>query len=79
MGSYYLAWTGQDAEHSLNILQNSSDSSGPANLQFNRTLSESSIAGLTVAPLENGHELFVAWTGADSAHHLNVALIASIL
>jgi hypothetical protein len=72
-GSYYLAWTGQDAAHSLNRLANASSSTGPTNLQYKETFSESSIAGLSVAPLANGHELFVAWTEADSARHVNVA------
>jgi hypothetical protein len=78
-GSYYLAWTGRDAAHSLNTLHNAEFSTGPTNLQFKQTFSESSIAGLTVAPLEFGHELFVAWTGTDSQHHLNVAIIATVL
>lgn len=78
-GSYYLAWTGRDAAHSLNTLSNAEFSSGPTNLQFKQTFSESSIAGLTVAPLESGHEIFVAWTGSDTGHHLNVAIIGGAL
>jgi hypothetical protein len=78
-GSFYLAWTGRDSAHSLNTLHNVEFSSGPTNLQFKQTFSESSVAGLTVAPLEGGHELFIAWTGVDSGQHLNVAGIAAIL
>lgn len=78
-GSFYLPWTGRDTSHSLNILHNVEFSTSPTNLKFKQTFSESSVAGLTVAPLEDGHELFMAWTGGDSLHHLNVAIIAVIL
>ncbi len=70
---------GAIAAHSLNTLSNAEFSSGPTNLQFKHTFSESSIAGLTVAPLEFGHELFVAWTGSDAGHHLNAAIIATFI
>jgi hypothetical protein len=78
-GSFYLAWTGRDAAHSLNTLHTPEFSTSPTNLQFKQTYSESSIAGVGVAPLEAAHELFVAWTGSDSEHHLNVAIIGTVL
>jgi hypothetical protein len=73
---YFLGWTGRDAAHSLNLL-NTAEGSPLTNLQVKQTFSESSRAGVTLAAIEGGHELFMAWTGADS--QLNFAEIAGYI
>jgi hypothetical protein len=60
----------------LNTLHNVEFSSGPTNLQFKQTFSESSVAGLTVAPLEDGYELFIVWTGGIPS---TISMLQSLL
>src|SRR3954454_9149604 len=63
-GKIYIAWTGTDSGHHLNV-ESSSDSTYFSNKV---TLPESSIAAPALAVF--GGKLYIAWT--DTAHHLNV-------
>jgi hypothetical protein len=58
----YIAWTGTDAQHHLNI----------ENLYtgIKRTLPDTSSAAPALAVFQG--RLFLAWTGTDAQHHLNV-------
>lgn len=62
----FLAWTGTNAAHSLNIICD-----GCASSRIKLTLwNETSFAGPAVAML--GGKLLLAWTGVDANHSLNV-------
>src|SRR5215469_5206617 len=66
----YLAWTGTDNPHHVNL---GYFKSGLTN--FTRILmvpSETSPAGVGPALAVFNGWLYLAWTGTDSAHHLNV-------
>ncbi len=65
-GRLYIAWTGTDGEHHLNVM-----SSADGKVFDNKvTLGDTSIARPALA-VYNG-KLHIAWTGTDSGHHLNV-------
>ena len=64
-GRLFLAWTGRDDRHRLNVLS----SGDGVNFGNKRTLEDTSIAGPALASFER--KLFIAWTGRDDAHHLN--------
>ncbi len=69
-----LAWTGTDAAHHLNTLQVSLTSSG-YRLAGKQTLNETSFArpAVTVQPSQlHPTYYFLAWTGTNAAHSLNV-------
>jgi hypothetical protein len=67
----YLAWTGIDPGHSLNLLY-------PAYLPLlnstKATLRETALGGPALG-FYRGARLMLAWTGTDAAHHLNLAMI----
>ena len=76
---YYWAWTGTDSLHSLNIAYTSTLASWPAPVV---TLDEQGLGGPVLGysnTLDGGAPntvtILLAWTGVDSAHHLNVAVI----
>ena len=67
----YLAWTGTDSAHSLNLLY-------PAYLPLltstKATLAETALGGPALGYI-GGSRLALMWTGTDSLHHLNFATI----
>jgi hypothetical protein len=76
--SYYWAWTGTDSANSLNIAYTSTLHSWPAPVV---TLRERGFGGPSLGYLDGsangeGHQIALAWTGVDPAHHLNVALFS---
>lgn len=84
--SYYLTWIGVDPAHSLNIQYTTSFPNWPA-ASAKAVLPESAIGGPSVGYIGRvslgpsipepgpGTEVLVAWTGTDSLHHLNVAVV----
>ncbi len=68
-GVTILAWTGTDANHSLNVLWNAYDTSGTQQVKLTMQ-NESSIGAPALAFWEGN--LALAWTGTDANHSLNV-------
>ncbi|MGO8949641.1 MAG: hypothetical protein ACLQUY_18715 [Ktedonobacterales bacterium] len=65
-----LAWTGTDGAHHLNV-ETSQDG---INYQNKVILNETSFTrpSVIVVPTATSNVVVIAWTGTDSAHHLNV-------
>jgi hypothetical protein len=67
----YRAWTGTNASRSLNIQRSAGSPSwtGPV-----ATLNETCLGGPSLGQVRSDvNRIIVAWTGTDTAHHLNVA------
>jgi len=62
----YIAWTGTDSEHRLNVMSSLDGVSFGSKV----ILGDTSIAAPALAVF-NG-KLYIAWTGTDSLHRLNV-------
>jgi hypothetical protein len=69
--TYYWAWTGTDSSRSLCLMYANTITSWSAPVTFNEYAMGSPALGYQ-GP--NGSVL-IAWTGTDSAHHLNIAVI----
>lgn len=75
---HWLAWTGTGADtaHRLNVQFTTSFPTWPtANTKV--TLGETAFGGPQVGYVGGSQEVLVAWTGTDSAHHLNVTVVSS--
>lgn len=74
-GMLLMAWTGTDTK--LNVAQvipgSATNLTGHFTGNNGNTNVSSQGPALAVAPLLNGVELVIAWTGTDSHHHLNLA------
>jgi hypothetical protein len=66
--SLFVAWTGTNSAHNLNVL--ASPNGGTWNPNAKVTLQETDLDGPALAA-GPGSPLFVAWTGTDAEHHLN--------
>ena len=66
----WIAWTGTDAGHHLNLQWTTQYPQWPDPAMTKTVLSDSAIGGPQIA---SGAGLLIAWTGTDAAHHLNVA------
>jgi hypothetical protein len=71
-GRLYLAWTGTDSGHTLNVASSPDgvNFDAPA-LPFRGGVNTDSAPALAVGGTPE--ELFLAWTGTDPNHHINVA------
>jgi hypothetical protein len=69
-GSLLLAWTGRGGAH-LNMLASVTDTHG-----FTSKLTADDQGAAAPALANFKGQLFIGWTGVDSAHHLNVAILA---
>ena len=68
----YIGWTGTDPAHHLNLMQETKSGSGYV-FSHKQTLSETSIAHPAVNVIADTTPwVFVAWTGTDPAHTLNI-------
>lgn len=67
----YLAWTGTDPAHSLNILY---PAYPPKISPTKLTMRETAFGGPSLE-YQGGASLFLAWTGTDGLHHLNLAIM----
>jgi beta-N-acetylhexosaminidase len=75
MPPYWMAWTGTDSAHSLNVRDTSSFPVWP--LSDMTTLAENALGGPALGYVGIVGQTLLAWTGTDTAHHLNVATLAS--
>ncbi|HEU5347800.1 MAG TPA: hypothetical protein VFU63_04225, partial [Ktedonobacterales bacterium] len=75
MPPHYLAWTGGDTARSLNFQYSRSFPSWPDPTNTRVTLSESAFGPPSLGFISGPSLVLVAWTGTDTAHHLNVAVL----
>lgn len=73
----WIAWTGTDPNHTLNVRVTSSFPQWP--LAGNKTiLSDMALGGPVLGYVGNVGRVLLAWTGTDPAHHLNIATVTTI-
>ncbi len=77
MPPHYLAWTGIDPAHSVNVAYTEGfptwDISNPHGPKV--VLDEQALGGPELGYVGKSLQVLVAWTGVDPAHHLNVAVV----
>jgi hypothetical protein len=75
----FLAWTGTDANHSVNIRYTESFPAWPldnAKMTFHeQALGSPAIANASSISDETVRQIVLAWTGTDSLHHVNIAFV----
>ena len=76
MPAYWMAWTGTDPGHSLNVRFTGSFPQWPLNDTMT-TFLDTALGGPVLGYVGNAGEILLAWTGTDSAHHLNIATITT--
>jgi beta-N-acetylhexosaminidase len=77
MPGYWMAWTGTDPAHTLNVRDTSSFPAWP--LSGNKTtLDENALGGPALGYVGNVGRILLAWTGTDPAHHMNLATVTTI-
>jgi len=76
---HFLAWTGTDASHSVNVRYTESFPSWPldnAKTTFDeQALGSPAIANASSISDETVRQIVLAWTDTDRLHHLNVAFV----
>jgi Glycosyl hydrolase family 3 N terminal domain len=76
MPAYWMAWTGTDPRHLLNIRFTQIFPQWPLN--DNQTTSQNNaIGGPVLGFVGNVGVMLLAWTGTDVLHHLNIATITT--
>lgn len=75
MPPHYLAWTGGDTARSLNFQYSRSFPSWPDAANTKVILNESAFGAPALGFISGPGLMFMAWTGTDTAHHLNVAML----
>lgn len=75
MPRYFLTWRGLDARHSVNVQYTESFPSWPLD-DSKGILPESAYGGPVTGFVGTYRQVIVAWTGMDSAHHLNIGVVA---
>lgn len=75
MPPYWMAWTGTDPGHSVNVRFTQSLSQWP--LSYKTTLSETALGGPSLGYMGDVGRMLLSWTGTDAAHHLNIATLAT--
>jgi hypothetical protein len=75
----FLAWTGTDASHSVNVRYTESFPAWPLN-NAKTTFGEQALGGPSIANAssisdESVRQIVLAWTGTDTLHRLNVAFV----
>lgn len=76
LSRYFLAWTGTDAAHSVNVKFTTSFPYWPRSYD-KATLPEEAFGAPALGSVGVSATLLLAWTGTDAAHHLNVAKVAA--
>lgn len=76
MPTHWLAWTGTagDTAHHLNV-QYTESFPNWANVNSKTTFRETGLGGPALGYVGVSRQVLVAWTGTDTAHHLNVAVV----
>jgi glucose/arabinose dehydrogenase len=69
--AYFLAWTGTDSHHSVNMVYSSSASRWSGVVVF----AESAVASPAIGYPGPGGTMLLVWTGNDTGRHLNIATI----
>ena len=74
MPTHWLAWTGtgRDTAHHLNVQYTESFPNWPTD-NSKTTFGETDLGAPALGYIGQLRHMLVAWTGTDSAHHLNVA------
>lgn len=75
MPTYWLAWTGTDPAHSVNVRFTQNFPQWP--LSGKTTLRDTAFGGPALGFVGNGGVMLLAWTGTDAAHHLNIATLTT--
>ena len=73
MPNYWLAWSGTDGAHSLNVRFTQNFPQWPASDKA--TFSESALGGPVMGYIGDIGQTLLAWTGADVAHQIRIATI----
>ena len=68
-GPFYIAWAGQDSDHSLNLQVSQSGAFQP---DYKATYDDASENGLAVALFRQ--RVYISWTGTDG--RLNLAVLS---
>ncbi|HEX6544178.1 MAG TPA: glycoside hydrolase family 3 N-terminal domain-containing protein, partial [Ktedonobacterales bacterium] len=77
MPTYWMAWTGTNSAHSVNVRDTPSFPQWP--LSNNKVvLDESALGGPSLGYVGNIGRVLVSWTGTDPAHHLNIATVTTV-
>jgi hypothetical protein len=75
----FLAWTGTDANHSVNVRYTESFPAWPsanAKTTFHeQALGSPAIANASSISDESVRQIVLAWTGTDTLHHVNIAFV----
>lgn len=76
MPTYWLAWTGtgRDTAHHLNV-QYTERFPDWTNVNSKTMFGETGLGAPALGYVGQPRQMLVAWTGTDSAHHLNVAVV----
>lgn len=77
MPSHYLTWTGTDPARSVNVQYSESFPSWPNPATAKAILPESAFGAPALGFIGGSNLMMLAWTGVDTAHHLNVAMLAA--
>jgi hypothetical protein len=76
MPRYFLAWTGTDANHTLNAQYTESYPRWPDAAATKTTFDEQAVGGPALGYVGVYNRVLLAWTGVDAAHHINVAVLS---
>lgn len=74
MPTHWLAWTGTDSAHHLNV-QYTESFPDWTNVNSKTTFRETDLGAPALGYVGQPQRMLVAWTGTDAAHHLNVAVV----
>lgn len=75
MPPHYVAWTGTDTARSLNFQYTRAFPAWPDPATTKVTLNETAYQGPALGFISGPGLIEAAWTGTDTAHHLNVAVL----
>jgi hypothetical protein len=74
MPQHWLAWTGTDPAHSVNVRYTETFPNWPLAGSMS-TLQETALGGPMTGYVGVNRQVLVTWAGTDPSHHLNVAVI----
>lgn len=77
MPSHYLTWAGTDPARSVNVQYSESFPGWPNPVTTKAILPESAFEAPALGFIGGSNLMMIAWTGVDTAHHLNVAVLAA--
>ncbi len=74
MPRYFLAWTGIDPSHSVNVQYTESFPNWPVD-NSKTTFGEWALGGPSLAYGGTYRQVVLGWTGTDTRHRLNIAMV----